>query len=66
VDRERTHLLIDRQHGRIVIECDACEATFEADSDEWAEVWASAKRDGWHARKLQSIWLHECPDCRDS
>lgn len=56
--------MIDRQHGRIVIECDACDETFEGDSDNWQEVWPAAKRDGWKSRQFGGEWLHMCPKPR--
>ena len=34
--------MIDRQHGKIVIECDSCNEVFEGESDDWQEVWPSA------------------------
>ena len=43
-------LLIGRQHGRIVIACDACGRTFEGDSDGWIDVWPQARRIGERAR----------------
>lgn len=55
--------MIDRQHGKIQIECDSCDAVFEGDSGEWNEVWPAAKRDGWRTRKIGSDWVHGCPKC---
>lgn len=35
--------MIDRQHGKIFIECDSCSDTFEGEKgDEWSEVWPAA------------------------
>ncbi len=56
--------MIDRQHGKIVIECDACDTVYEGGSDEWAPVWISAKREGWKTRQIGSEWVHTCPDCK--
>lgn len=56
--------MIDRQHGKIVIECDSCEETFEGEEGaEFAEVWSDAKRSGWKTRKIADEWLHGCPRC---
>lgn len=55
--------MIDRQHGKIVFECDSCNATFDGDSDDFSEAWSAAKRDGWTTRKIANEWLHGCPDC---
>lgn len=60
--------MIDRQGDNIVIECDTCEATFDAGaeglgplSNEFGIVWKAAKRDGWKTRKIGEDWLHFCP-----
>ena len=55
--------MIDRQHGKIVIECDSCDETFDAGSDDFNETWNAAKRDGWRTRKTADEWLHGCPKC---
>jgi hypothetical protein len=56
--------MIDRQHGKIVIECDACDETFQGDSDDWKEVWPAAKREGWRTRTVGNEWIHMCPKPR--
>ena len=55
--------MIDRQHGKILIECDSCNAVFEGESDDWSEVWPAAKREGWKSKKIGSEWVHGCPNC---
>lgn len=56
--------MIDRQHGKIVIECDSCDAVFEGEKHhDWGGVWGLAKRDGWTSRKIANEWLHGCPKC---
>lgn len=55
--------MIDRQHGKIVIECDSCPETFEGDSGEWSEVWAAAQREGWRSKKIGDQWVHGCRQC---
>lgn len=36
--------MIDRQHGKILIECDSCPEVFEGDpGEEFADVWSTAK-----------------------
>lgn len=52
----------DTQHGKIIIECDSCDATFEGDSGEWKEVWPKARDVGWKAAKVGNGWVHACPD----
>lgn len=56
--------MIDTQYGKLVIECDSCDAVFTGASDDWKEdVWPAAKRDGWHSAKIAEVWLHGCPHC---
>lgn len=56
--------MIDRQGGKIVLECDSCAETFDGDDGaEWKDVWAAAKRDGWRTREIAREWLHGCPRC---
>lgn len=56
--------MIDQQKGRIVIECDSCSETHGGDEgDEFAAVWAEAKRDGWRTKKIGNDWVHGCPKC---
>lgn len=56
--------MIDRQHNKILIECDSCDEVFEGkDSEEWAAVWTAAKRDGWRTRKVGDEWVHGCARC---
>lgn len=56
--------MIDRQGRKILIECDSCAEVFTGDDgDEWADVWAAAKRDGWRTRQIAGEWLHGCPKC---
>ena len=57
--------MIDRQHGRIIIECDACDETFEGGiGDDFDVVWPAARSEGWQARKIGDQWAHICPDPR--
>ena len=56
--------MIDRQHGKIMIECDSCEEVFEGQPhEEFDDVWKSAKREGWSSRKIANEWLHGCGKC---
>jgi uncharacterized C2H2 Zn-finger protein len=56
--------MIDRQSGKILIECDSCNEVFEGEPDEeFAAVWNTAKRYGWRTRKIADEWLHGCPKC---
>ena len=56
--------MIDRQGHKILIECDSCSEVFTGEEDqEFAEVWAEAKRDGWRTRKIAEEWVHGCRKC---
>lgn len=56
--------MIDRQHDKILIECDSCDEVFSGEAgDEFIDVWNAAKRDGWRTRKIADEWLHGCPKC---
>lgn len=55
----------DRQGGKIIFECDACDETFEGDEHEdFSDAWARAKREGWTTRKRgqrgKEEWMHGC------
>ena len=54
----------DRQGRQHVFECDACDATFTSDQEEFVDAWNEAKADGWRAEKLSARdWLHRCDRC---
>lgn len=56
--------MIDRQGHRILIECDSCDEVHEGgEGDEFAAVWADAKRDGWRSKKIADEWVHGCGKC---
>lgn len=56
--------MIDRQHGEIVFECDACDETLETGESEWADAHSQFRRDGWKSEKVGDEWVHTCPNCR--
>jgi hypothetical protein len=56
-------MTIDRQHGKLILSCDSCDAAYEGNSAEWNEVWPEAKAEGWKAKKIGKDWVHACPDC---
>ena len=46
----------------VTIACDTCDETWEgAPGEDFADVWAAAKRQGWKAGKVAGEWQHECP-----
>lgn len=46
--------MIDRQHGKVVLECDSCDEVYDANTDDFGAAWAAAKRDGWRTKKIGS------------
>lgn len=52
--------MIDRQHNKIVFECDCCPETFESETEDFSEAWAAAKREGWRNKQVGGVWLHSC------
>jgi hypothetical protein len=52
--------MIDRRYGRNVIACDACGRLLQGDSNEWAEIWLQAKREGRQTRKIGKNWCQFC------
>lgn len=56
--------MIDRQHDKILIECDSCPEVFEGEKgEEFATVWSAAKREGCRTKKIANEWLHGCGKC---
>lgn len=56
--------MIDRQGGKIIIECDSCDETVESEPrQEFKEFWNSAKRGGWRTKQIGDEWVHGCPKC---
>lgn len=62
-------MTIDRQHGLIIISCDACDATEESERHAtFQPFWASLRELGWRSKEIpktraQSDWEHYCPKC---
>lgn len=55
--------MIDRQHGKIVYECDACEEPLETGEREFKDALVIFRREGWKAERVGTEWVHTCPDC---
>jgi hypothetical protein len=56
--------MIDRQHGEVVFECDACDETLEPGAPEWGEAMDHFRHHGWRAEKVGDEWTHLCPGCQ--
>lgn len=56
--------MMDRQFGgKIVFECDMCDATLETGMTEFDDARLMLKSEGWKARKVADEWVHGCPKC---
>lgn len=55
--------MIDRQHGKVVFECDSCGEALQTDERDFAEALSMAKHEGWKMRKVGADWVHACPNC---
>jgi hypothetical protein len=58
--------MLDRQHGKIVFECDVCGQTLEPDTRDFGEALRTLKNESWSARKIGMDWVHACPDCGEA
>jgi uncharacterized C2H2 Zn-finger protein len=55
--------MIERQGGKILIECDSCDEVLDTDTADFEEARAAMRREGWRIRKIAGEWLHGCPRC---
>ena len=59
--------MLDRQYGKLVVECDACGDTLETDTKDFHEARDIMQREGWKIRKEgegpSGVWLHGCTKC---
>jgi hypothetical protein len=53
----------DVQGGKLVFECDSCDAVLETDASpsEWTAAKACLDREGWMAHQVGNDWIHGCP-----
>jgi len=45
--------------------CDFCsfDQSYDYGRDEWSELMAEMKSDGWKTYKDGNVWKHKCPAC---
>lgn len=49
---------------KVIVDCDSCSAQFSGEIDEdFGEVLAAARREGWKVARIDDQWLHGCPKC---
>jgi hypothetical protein len=56
--------MLDRQHGKIVFECDSCNHVLETETSDFDEALMILRREEWDARKIGAQWIHTCPECK--
>ncbi|WP_439392362.1 hypothetical protein ACRQ5Q_22465 [Bradyrhizobium sp. PMVTL-01] len=55
--------MLDRQHGKFVVECDSCGDTLQTDTRDFEEAREVMRLNDWKARKIGRDWIHGCPEC---
>lgn len=57
--------MMDRQHGKIVWECDGCHEVLETGESDFHEALGVLRDEGWLSRQVANmVWCHYCPECR--
>jgi hypothetical protein len=56
--------MLDRQHGLVIFECDACDEVLETECDDFNEALAVLRRERWKVEKVGADWVHTCPGCK--
>jgi hypothetical protein len=66
----KTKVMMDRQKGKIVFECDACDTVLETGEGDFDAAREKFKEAEWKAvmmgKVMHPIWEHYCPDCKES
>jgi hypothetical protein len=55
--------MIDRQRGKLVVECDSCDEVLHTDTGDFEVARELMNQDGWRVRKVAGEWLHGCAKC---
>ena len=55
--------MLDRQHGKIVFECDDCGAVLETGESDFSDAVSAMRDAGWTSRKIGDVWTHKCEEC---
>lgn len=55
--------MIDRQGGKLIVECDSCDDVLDTGTADFSECREIMKREEWKVRKIAGEWLHGCPKC---
>jgi hypothetical protein len=56
--------MIDRQSGKLLVECDSCNEVLDTETADFDECREMMKREGWKVRKVGSEWIHACQNCK--
>lgn len=57
-------MTIERRGRNQYLACDCGEETYEFDRDDFGDMIAAARRDGWQIDNERGEWVHRCPDCK--
>jgi hypothetical protein len=55
--------MIDRQGGKLIVECDSCPAVLDTETADFQECRDLMVREEWRVSKIAGVWLHGCPKC---
>ena len=55
--------MISRDGEAFAVSCDECGDGDIHETDDFGEVIAEIKREGWQIRHGAQGWVHKCPDC---
>lgn len=58
--------MIDRQHGKIIFECDACGEVLETDTSDFTAALTAMRAAQWRAAPFGKDWVHTCNGCADT
>ena len=56
-------MVVDRQKGNIVFECDACNEVLDTKTSDWGSAMNVLRGNSWKARKEDEEWVHYCDKC---
>lgn len=57
--------MLDRQHGKIVFECDSCGEVFNTDTGDFHDAIVYLNAREWQFKYIAKIWCHYCRKCKD-
>jgi hypothetical protein len=55
--------MIETEYDTYEVCCDYCSYCIDGIYEEWADIIARMRSEGWRTRKINSEWRHKCPTC---